>query len=155
MAKHAYVLTDDDMDVLRRLVRRERDRRVGSSGRHTPEAEIGTAPETYIARTPLGGIPALTEPTDTDLGTGSDADIGTGTGTARVEVLPGYADCDIYQILVDPYDNIPEIQPCGFTITVFNLTSVALASHSWILITRDKFGSWIVTNTLGLNYGTC
>lgn len=157
MTKHAYLLSDDDMTVLRGLIRRERDRRVGYHARPAPEPETGTAPETYIARAPSGGITGLTQTPDTFVGTGSgDIDVPTGTGTARMNVVPGFGTCDIYQILTDPNDGVTqELQPCGFSLLVYNLATIPVMPHEWIVITRDKFGSWVITNTLGLQFGVC
>lgn len=142
MPKKAVLLTEDDLTTLQRLVRRERDRISTRPNRNTPEPELGTAPEVYVARTG-SGIPAI------NLRPGADVWTGTGTGTGPGDWdEPGYANCEIYQVLEagatgpgTPYlDHIP-----GLTRRVHNLGIIAIPANTWILVERDKFGIWWVT----------
>lgn len=94
--------------------------------------EMYQAPEVYIAKTPPGGIPALSQATAT----------GTGTGTDTTDT-PGYANCDIYRIQL--YGDVPELEPVGGLFRrVYNVAGDLVPGNQWIVVVRDKFGSWLV-----------
>lgn len=101
------------------------------------------APEVYIARTPAGGIPALSEGSDT----------GTG-GVSLHDDAPGYADCDIYCIsdLSDP-PLMAKVE--GLSKRVYNLSTVDVDEFRWIQIHRDKFGRWLIATGGGVQDVTC
>lgn len=106
-----------------------------NSPRDQPGFIESIPPETtefYIARTPRGGIPALSE------------DPSTGTG---IEDTPGSANCKIYRIIKDengdwlikPYTT----QEPGFFRRVFNLCDHSLMGQRWIRIVQEKSGAWV------------
>lgn len=84
-------------------------------------------PEVYIARTPSGGILALSEGAIT--GTGS---------LAWVDDVPGQAICQIYKLNSSRAFNRVD----GLTRTVFNLATALIPGNAWIIVQRDKFGAW-------------
>lgn len=115
-------LTDDDVAILRRLVRESRNTLVNGRTRGTALEQEQTTPEVYVIKTPVGGIPAIES---------------LGTGDSGTQV-PGSAECDIYRLL----DTAPLLYNCGFTKTIYNLSRQDLPEEQWLLVVRDKFGSW-------------
>jgi hypothetical protein len=85
--------------------------------------------EVYIALTPESGIPAL----------------GVGTATPGPGDIPGSADCSIYRIAYDGSDFVIEAS-AAIGRKVYNLSSQAIEGNTWVTISRDKFGVWIVTS---------
>lgn len=123
-----FWLTEDDRKLLDELAQ-ERRKTVRLPRYESPEYQPPSTPEVYEARTPSGGIPALTEVAGDD-----SPDI------------PGYATCEIYQIIRD----YPEAQPRLVKIEnedkiVYNLNLTAIGANRWIDIRRDKFGNWIAS----------
>lgn len=84
------------------------------------------ASQTYIARTPSGGIAALSQ---NDLGTNSDDQ-------------PGYVEeCPIYRIdavggLMEAYEDL--------TKPVWNMSNKEVPGDTWVIITKAKNGTWLV-----------
>lgn len=123
-----YWLSERDRDALRDLLEDFRGRRGQRDRAYTPPG-LPTAPEVYVARTPPGGIPALST-------------AGTGTGTSGIDDVPGSADCAVYQVVdVDDTFRIQSVE--GLFRTVLNLASAAVAGNTWIKIDRDKYGRWL------------
>lgn len=128
MAKKLTVLTPDDADVLRELVRDWRGRK-RSQVRSPGGLDDFPAPECYVAKTPAGGIPGLDDNTG-----------GTGTGTG---VHPGAADCQIWRI-VDPASNDPWMEDVtGTERRVYNVSDSPIYGNVWIPVERDKMGFWL------------
>lgn len=123
-------LTDGDIKVIRGLI--AADKRVPRKQLNVGEVE-GQASDVYIAKpTDVDGIPALT------LGTGANPDI------------PGYADCDIYTILIDDVSGNPELIQLGnVTQRVYNISTSVITQDEWIIIQRDKFGRWVPAKSSG------
>lgn len=142
MADPLYFLNKDDRDHLQQMLTWFKQRRTNLQSR-SPLDLPGRSSDTYIAVVPdIGGIPPLTTP-------------GTGTGTGFFDPdtnrdNPGFAECDIFQV-VDIGDGFPTIEPLGFSLTVYNL-SRSVIGRDWILVTRDKFGTWVAISGGG---GTC
>lgn len=135
MAEPINYLTNDDVRKLRELYRWVKDKPgfssygPGRGGRlDNVEHEETTAPELYVARTPPSGIPALEE---------------TGTGTDGLDDEPGYAECEVYQLLDDDQDS-PRLYLTGNQKRVYNITTITIPGDEWILVARDKWGSWYV-----------
>lgn len=137
-----YVLNEEDVAVLRRLIAESRSTprgvRVHPASRETEDI---VAPDVYIARVPPTGIPAL------DLG----EETGTGTGSGDTgDDVPGYADCQFYQIInTYPGDTGPpsiEVLDMGEE-RVHNLSQSAIPGGTWVLAIRDKTGAWIAQTT--------
>lgn len=132
-------LSKADISVLKELIREVQSRRgVAATRPATPEPDI-QAPEVYIARTPLTGVPALT------------AAVGTGTGTgAEAGDYPGYADCQLYRIL-GQFGSTPYIESLGVPVRrVFNCSKQAVPGGIWILVARDKIGAWWALAAAGI-----
>lgn len=124
MAK-AYVLSEADVALLRELADRERRRPASTLTGRLPEPDP-TAPETYIARTPAGGIESLQEA------------VGTSTRDA-----PGWASCDVYRIVGDG-DDARLHQVGALAKIVYNLSHERVGGRRWVAVARDKFGRWLV-----------
>lgn len=130
MKSSAYALTEQDFLLFREM--KEWFRRQTMNTRNRPDApsELGTAPEVYIARTPSGGIPALS--------TGAWT-MGSGTGTVVQDDVPGSAtECWIFCI------ESGVLVPLHVKQTVYNLSLNDVEGDLWIPVVRDKFGSWLV-----------
>ena len=119
-----YVLSESDLKKLRALLEQAERRTISTTGRPRTEPLQHQAPETYVARSPAAGIPALAEV--------------TGTGSFDV---PGYADCDIYRVVLD--GATPTLRPIsGLSKRVYNTSATEILGAEWLLVTRDKAGSW-------------
>lgn len=131
-----YVLTEEDVVELREVLAERRRRSLSTANRPRVDAEYdGLPPEVYIAYTPTGGIPALA------------VNI-TGTGTQEEDDTPGSAECDIYRI-IDGF-----FVSTGVTRTVYNLSPLAVDGKHWIVVMRDKWGTWVIPN-IGKDFGVC
>jgi hypothetical protein len=127
-----YYLTEEDVKTLKELVawRLSREQTVNRPRYGAgPSFEFdGTqAPEVYLAFTPVGGIPAMGEP--------------SGTGSPDV-FTPGSAICQIYQY-------IPGLTPDDFikvalSLTIYNISTTAVPQHTLVKVSREKFGIWVV-----------
>lgn len=107
-------------------------RRTGPS-----ENEEYMGPETYVAKIPSDGIPALND-----------------------SGVPGHASCEVYRLIQTPVEADPEaeegspeslphfdykiIRLEGVSEEVFNVSSEVLTrkKRKWIVVTRDKDGYW-------------
>jgi|SRR5579884_116424 hypothetical protein len=121
MQNHGF--TPGQKKALLETVRAEHRRILNTQRRPAIPTTDNTAPEVYAALTPSGGIPAINFE-------------GTGTGSGN---CPGSAVCEIYRFL-NPTTTC-DLLPQKFSKTVHNLGS-AIPGHSWILVTRDKYGTW-------------
>jgi len=111
-------LTDEDHRLLKDMINDRKGGRVNSPSRSSQlfsEQDANhQAPEVYIAKTPVDGIPA------------------------RSTTTPGSAECNIYRI-VD--DNLEEVS--SFTHVVYNLKESDIAGDEYISVKRDKYGTWL------------
>lgn len=137
------VLSDVDITVLKALIKAQKDGIVNKGPTVPGQGDFGddqNTPEVYIALPPEGGIPALV------MNGSSPSDGAT----------PGYADCKIYRIVHNRPDD-PTIEELGIPEqTVYNLsTSIVGDSTAWVVIKRDKLGSWIIESTSPSNIIHC
>lgn len=124
MAKKIKIPSENDLKVLQAGL--DKLKRIPVSGNNSGnnagdsiDHQEHQAPETYIAVAPVGGIPALA----------SD--------------VPGEADCVIYQVLYDEFDDPILTEITGRTKKVLNLSSIVIPGGFWLPITRDKYGRWL------------
>lgn len=122
-----YFLTGKDHALVKELLdaHRSGNIRFKSPKATRRERDDTQSPDVYIAKLSGSGIPALAA--------------GTPEGTPDV---PGKADCDIYQINDD--DELVQA-PSSFSREVYNL-SVSVLSKPYVLIHRDKYGDWCVSD---------
>lgn len=118
-----YLISGNDAAILKEVIAEFRGRKGNSTRRPNNEYwDEHQAPEVYVARTPSGGIPKLTEE----------------TGAGIVDT-PGSATCAIYEI---QSGGIQPIQ--GLNALVHNLTADAIEGDTWVVISRTKDGTWVV-----------
>ena len=139
-----YLISDELRVVLGEVIGDHLNRQ---RGRNRPpgaqlEHDLRTAPEVYVARAPAGGIPTLYELYIT--GTGS------GTGT---HYLPGFTQCDIYQLDEGDY-GMELVAVEDESQRVFNITACKVEEDTWIVVERDKFGTWLAVDTCGASKKT-
>ncbi len=121
-------LTEEDVRIFKVLAERERKRLKNSTPRRGPEEPDVYTPDTYLAFTPPGGI------------------------GARVGDEMESAECEIYKSRQDGADR--SIVPAHFSKTIFNYMSERVLGSCYVMVERDKFGTWyardgdgVVTNT--------
>ena len=130
MTDPLFFLNKDDRDALQLMLTWFKQRRSNLQSR-SPLDLPGRSSDTYIAIPTLSdGIPPLVR---TGTATGTFPEFNTDT--------PGYANCDIYQI-VDIGDGSPIIIPLEFSVVVYNLSQSTI-SQDWITVNRDRFGTWL------------
>lgn len=137
------VLTDADITVLKALIKAQKDG-IANKGPSVPgQGDFGddqNTPEVYIALPPEGGIPALvmngSSPTD--------------------GATPGYAECVIYRIVHNLPDD-PTLEELGIPDqVVYNLsTSIIGDDTAWVVIKRDKLGTWLIESTAPADIQHC
>lgn len=126
------VITDEDWNILKKLVEQNRNQLQSPITRPTANSQFmdgddSMAPEVYIALPPADGIPGLDSIT-----------VGSGTDNPPAEGdRPGHAECNIYRIVDGELKLVS-----GLTRTVYNLSESTI-EQDWILIERDKFGTWV------------
>jgi hypothetical protein len=120
----AKVLSEADQKLLQTWLDWSRRQPRGDPAGLGPDVDLSAAPEVYIARTPTGGIPALV----------------AGSGGALDK--PGVASCAVWRILGT--STRPELKAVeGLKRTVHNLTTAVIPADQWVLVAREKFGSWV------------
>lgn len=117
MAKRTRTLSDEDVEFLRRWIDRQRGIYRPISLEDSPVVPSGS-PECYAALTPVGGIPAR-------------------SGTTL-----GSASCAIYELRT--VSSVVTLVDLSFTETVYNLSAVAADPSIYIVISRERFGYWVV-----------
>lgn len=136
MAIQVRVISDDDWNVLKRIVEANRNILQNTPNRpstnsQNQDGDDSMAPEVYIALPPSGGIPGL-----------ASAASGSGTDNPPTEGdQPGTAICNVYRVAGGKLKLVP-----GLTKTVHNLSESEI-DQDWILIERDKFGTWCPTSS--------
>ena len=130
-----YFLSEADLAKIRWLIDREEKRNRRTEPRQPRDEGEPPAPETYVAKSPEGGIPALSV---------------HGTGSSLADLSddePGHADCEIYRIVIE--DEAATLRPIPHkTKLVFNLSLDDVPGDTWLIIGRDKFGFWFVQAVL-------
>lgn len=121
MAEPLFFLTQADLVAMKELVSAFRNGRL--SLRPGPIDDTHQAPEVYVALVPEEGLPALQR-------------LGTGT-TEQDGDTPGSVVCEIFR-LIDG-----RLQSIGRSFPIYNLGGDV--SHGWVLVQRDKFGTWWVS----------
>lgn len=129
-----FYLSSDDVAVLRELI--EWRKRTKEETKRLPIEPLPQYPEVHLALTPAGGVPALSE--------GPDAGTAFGAGD-----VPGVASCTIYKLTKPTSSAASAVLVAGKTKTVYNMLDLAIAGSTWILIARDKYGSWFIAEILG------
>lgn len=126
-----YGLTEADIAKINELISVQLHRYRNTTNRpevNSPDRDEILAPEVYLAKTPVDGVPALDEGPD------------TGTSTAAsLDDIPGVADCQIYRCIDG------QILSCGFTKEVVNIHAIDLPPNKLVLVARDKWGTWYFT----------
>lgn len=130
-----FLLSEADRAIVLEVIAISKARRFNPPSR-SPEPTLDyRTPETYIAYVPTGGIPSMLE-------SGGEWITDTGTGT---DDSPQHVECEIYQILGKDA-SAPYLSDMKFTLPVYNIFPFPITEHQWVLVTRDKGGSWIVTS---------
>ncbi len=128
MPEPGSLVSEHLLKQIRETVAAEMRRHRAQTRPSVPES-ISVAPEVYVVNA-SSGIPALVE----------------NTGSAD-EDKPGHADCQVYNILDEAGTGtdteLAAIE--SFTLTVYNLSTIAIPADSWVLAVRDKSGRWIAT----------
>ncbi|MFA5376322.1 MAG: hypothetical protein WC455_11310 [Dehalococcoidia bacterium] len=137
MANKAFYLTENDVEVLSRVLRDYRS--TAKQPMRRQEIDEHQAPEVYVAHPQVGVLPGITK---------ADGDL---------YYRPGKAKCNIYRIVEDVV-NEPELRPlCGGDNQdecfkhVYNVSNQCLEQFFPVL--RDKFGHWLALS--GLQIFTC
>lgn len=140
-----YILTERDRAIVAETIRQV-ELMIGRSLRglgSVPTLRLEDIPIKsfmYVARAPINGIPAL------DVNT-------TGTGTTALgDDEPGYADCEIYQLMTT--DDPPRLRSTGFTLRVYNLQNLTIPPNQWVTVTRDEYGTWWATS-VAFDFAVC
>jgi hypothetical protein len=151
-----YGLSEKDRSDIRELMRRVDMMQRNTQNRPNliggPDAQEILAPEVYLALTPPQGIPAVGE------------EIGTATATSNEEdngVPIWYGWCEVWRVLpsvagsvgtsTGPTAQEDRIFPAftGIPVKVYNYSDSALPGGEWVLVARDKFGSWFAVSSGG------
>src|SRR5262245_29624713 len=121
-----YLLTAGEVALLTEVVRKVARLTDNTLSGDEVDGFLNQAPETYVALTGAFGVPALIPPN-----------------------FPGRADCEIYQFIFDQYGT-PSLEALGqIKFPVHNLSSEIIGAGTWILVHREKGGSWVVKDKLG------
>lgn len=128
-----YALSEKDLRLIREFlyVYNRQQRYVNAFGRgpdnKIDHEEMHTS-ELYIARSPVGGIPALQS-----------------MGSTGIGDIPGSALCMIFKTSQSA-DLTEDVT--GYQQTVYNLSTSAIPGDTWLIIVRDKYGKWYALQTI-------
>lgn len=121
-----YLPDENDRKLLKEMLLWFANDRANTTNRLRTEEPDIQAPEVYLAMTPAGGIPGLVKT--------------TGTGSIE-DVTAGSAVCEMWRLsFVNNH-----LHPLGFSKTVWNLSTTAVAGGTPVLVVRDKPGIWYAT----------
>ena len=130
-----FYLTESDRDAVASLIREVKLRdqntvnRIGD--RLADEQEI-LPPEVYVALSPTDhAIPPIAD----EPGTGTRVDPTTG-----VPIFSGL--CHVYRVLFQGSQFLLLPVPDLYPVEVFNFSDQAIPAGHWVLVQRDKFGTW-------------
>lgn len=84
--------------------------------------------EVYIARSPVGGIPALQS-----------------MGSTGIGDIPGSALCTVFKTSQSA-DLTQDVT--GYQHTVYNLATTVIPGDTWLIIVRDKYGKWYALQSM-------
>lgn len=148
-----YLLTEEDKALVEEVIA---DYLVRNPGRNRPDhrAPAGESSSTLLVRTPEGGVPSL-----------NTADT---TGTAYQDAeddTPGAAYCQVYRVVKSNPETTgtsgPDVPvlfvarvPGRFELVV-NMSTVTLGAGQWLLIHRDRYGTWFAGSVLGIEFAEC
>lgn len=141
-----YVLSEADRNAIKAMIAAEAKRVATTVNRPAPEPDLPAAPDVYLAWVPDGGqIPRLSH-VGFDSGTGT---YGTGTGTYDEDNAnePGSVTLNIFRIREIEGGNQVKLVP-HLTREVFNVSRTAILGPKWVVVARDKFGSWIALESV-------
>ncbi len=133
MAGTIRKFTDEEIELIGRVVARERTDRKNISREITEQGELNQiiqSPEVYVARVPQPGIPALTV-----VNPGEDKVF------SRV--------CDIYRLKYNISDQQMVLHDMGLRHQVYNVSQDVIDSL-YAIIRRDKYGNWIAERPVDL-----
>lgn len=124
-----YILDESSVNTLRELVRWWRMQ--ADQLRRREEAELYQGVRVRIARTPSTGIDPM------------------------VNLEPGSAECKLYDLL-RPGIRAASLVWAGINEEVFNLSTVAIAGGSYIVVVQEPGGAWMaIGGALGLEFTEC
>ncbi len=112
-----YGLSGDDLTLLKEMVDWYRNQPQNVRNRPAPDESEQTTPEVYVAKTPGGGIPAISGDT------------------------PGTASCQLYRRnkadgALDAFGSRSK--------TVNNITTTDIPGSIYVPVSKDKFNDWYV-----------
>ncbi len=116
--------TADDMALLKSIIRDVTNQRANTPSRLPGESawdkdEDHQAPETYIAKTPTGGIPGLSDTT------------------------PGRATCTLYKVQLNQSTGPELVQVSNAQKEIYNTSETDIDGDIFIPVTRSKVGKWL------------
>lgn len=132
MTKLGFI-KEDDIPILQQMIAEyRRHNREGDIQPHIlieeePADDIFT-PEVYVAKTPVGGIPAL------------EVEIYPATGS--IHYVPGKARCDIYKLWPRTSLTEQELIATIYDQLVYNVSQHRIDSL-FKIVWRDKYGDWV------------
>ena len=134
MADDFYLLSENDLRILREVIRQQRLLTANPRLRHSPELDQSPAPDTYVARIPPQGIPPPIV-------------VGTGTGSISLgpETTFNWVMCPVYQLRLNPNNTANLIQVSALHKVVYALSEIQ--GDTWRMVGRDKYGTWWVLET--------
>jgi hypothetical protein len=122
MPEQYFVLDENDRQLFLWMLDEERKRNRGSVSPSNQATEIRQtqAPECYVALTPAGGIPA------------------------RSGIVPGVANCNIYQLKLNQSTNKVELVAIPqFVQKVYNVSGRAATAGIYVVVRREKYGVFV------------
>ena len=145
-----HILSEGDVRRLQEMSEFVRAHALPEPGRRTLDTSDPSPSQTCIARTPVGGIPALTVVTAPELRLRERDSVQVYVSS---EDEPGRAYCDIYRITITD-DVKHQLRPIPLlSQMVYNLSGEAIPENKWILVSREKFGAWIAIAAVGGSVG--
>lgn len=123
MPEKLYALTEDDREAIADLIaeRMQEQRNPRQQARRQSQS-YQQAPGTYVVKTPSSGIPGM------------------------VSTVPASANCDIYQIIPDGTNFKLQLVSAA-SVAVFNTSSTPISANTWVIVTRDAFGKWLLSGS--------
>lgn len=125
----AVVLTEHDAAVIQRLIDRERGSVKNTQARPDTEGVVAhdyPSSDSYLAKAPAGGIPALT--------------------TSGADLRAGVAECEVYRVVpATTSGGHSLLKQVGETkVRVYNPSTAAVPGGAYPVVVKDKFGQWLV-----------
>lgn len=117
--------------------------------------ETGTSGKLTVTTDGSGVVTAITGIAAPGIGYTVINGLDTSVDPSSPSASPRHADCNVYQLVTQDGGTVVLSPVDGLTRTVYNLSLIAISAGSLVIVTRDKFGSWVTSAASSSGGNSC